>query len=156
MTLESLLQALGYLGDSASAKIAEIVTNLNRALVGFEPDILVGTRRPNPSEMVVLFPLTSEASSDRTTTEYKKASLIVSLSACIALADGHASEEEAEAVETMIASWQHLHIDLRTRLRAQYQLQTRQGISLASFKSHLSSLTPDGRMQLTLALSSLR
>jgi uncharacterized tellurite resistance protein B-like protein len=82
--------------------------------------------------------------------------LIVSLSARIALADGHASEEEAEAVETMIASWQHLHIDLRTRLRAQYQLQTRQGISLASFKSHLSSLTPDGRMQLTLALSSLR
>jgi uncharacterized tellurite resistance protein B-like protein len=155
MTLESLLRALGYLGDPTTAKIAEIVTNLNRALAGFEPDILVGTRRPKPSEIVALFPLTSDSSSDRTTTEYKKASLIVSLSACIALADGHASEEEAVAVEAMIASWQHLHIDLRARLRSQYQLQTRQGISLATFKSHLHSLAPDGRVQLALALSSL-
>ena len=155
ITFESLLRELGYLGDPAFAKITEIVANLNRCLVGFEPDILAGARRPSPSETVVLFPLTSESDSDRTTNEYKKASLTVSLSACIALADGHASEEEAVAVEAMIASWQHLHIDLRARLRAQYRLQVRQEISLTSFKSRFSSLTPDGRMQLALALSSL-
>ena len=155
MTFESLLRELGYLGDPAFAKITELVANLNRSLVGFEPDILAGARRPKPSEMVVLFPLTSESDSDRTTNEYKKASLTVSLSACIALADGHASEEEAVAVEAMIASWQHLHIDLRTRLRAQYRLHVQQELSLTSFKSRFSSLTPDGRMQLALALSSL-
>jgi uncharacterized tellurite resistance protein B-like protein len=155
MTLESLLRELGYLGDPAFAKITELVANLNRSLVGFEPDILAGARRPKPSEMVVLFPLTSESDSDHTTNEYKKASLTVSLSACIALADGHASEEETVAVEAMIASWQHLHIDLRTRLRAQYRLHVRQETSLTSFKSHLSTLTPDGRLQLALALSSL-
>jgi uncharacterized tellurite resistance protein B-like protein len=155
MTFESLLREIGYVGDPALAKITEIVANLNRSLVGFEPDLLAGARRPKPAEMVVLFPLTSESDSDRTTNEYKKASLTVSLSACIALADGHASEEEAVAVEAMIASWQHLHIDLRTRLRAQYTLHVQQEISLTSFKSRFSSLTPDGRMQLALALSSL-
>ena len=54
----------------------------------------------------------SESDPDRSTDEYKKASLTVSLSACIALADGHASEEEAGAVEARISSWQHLHADL--------------------------------------------
>ncbi len=155
LSFESLLRELGYVEDPALAKITEIVTNLNRALVGFEPDILAGARRPKPSEMVVLFRLASEPDSDRTTNEYKKASLTVSLAACIALADGHATEEEALAVEAMIVSWQHLQVDLRTRLRAQYRLQARQGISLASFTSRFSSLTADGRMQLALALSSL-
>jgi uncharacterized tellurite resistance protein B-like protein len=153
--VETMLRELGYAGDPALAKIMEIVTNLNLALVGFEPDILAGARRPKSSEMAVLFRLTSAPDSDRTTNEYKKAALTVSLSACIALADGHASEEEAAAVDAMIASWQHLPIDLRTRLRAQYRLQVRQGISLANFKSRFSSLTTDARMPLALALSSL-
>ncbi len=155
MTYAALLQELGCIGDSALVKIADIVRNLDRALVGFEPDVIAGSRRPKPSEMIVLFRLTSDSDSDRTTNEYKRASLTVSLSACIALADGHASEEEAAAVEAMIASWQHLHVDLRTRLRAQYRLQVRQETSLASFRSRFSSLTPAGRMELALALSSL-
>jgi uncharacterized tellurite resistance protein B-like protein len=155
ITFEAVLRELGYVGDPTIAKIMEIVANLNHALVGFEPDILAGARWPKPSETVVLFSLTSESDPGRSTDEYKKASLTVSLSACVALADGHASEEEALAVETRIASWQHLHADLRTRLRAQYRLQIRQGISLASLKSRFSSLTADGRMRLALALSSL-
>jgi TerB N-terminal domain len=72
VTFESLLRELGYVGDLALAKVKEIVTNLNSVLVGFEPDILTGARRPKPSEMVVLFRLTSESDSDRTTNEYKK------------------------------------------------------------------------------------
>lgn len=155
VTFEWLLRRLGYMEDPALAKITDVVAGLNRALVGFEPDIVAGSRRPKPSELVVLFRLTSDSDPDRITNEYKKASLTVSLSASVALADGHASEEEAAAVEAMIASWQHLHIDLRTRLRAQYRLQVRQNNSLASFKSRFSSLTPTGRMELALALSSL-
>jgi uncharacterized tellurite resistance protein B-like protein len=155
VSFEWLLQELGYVGDPALAKITEIVANLNRVLVGFEPDIIAGGRRPKPLEIVTLFRLTSEYASDRSTNEYKGASLTVSLSACITLADGHASEEEALAVEAMIESWQHLHVDLRARLRAQYRLQVRQGISLSSFKSRFSSLTVDSRIQLALALSSL-
>jgi uncharacterized tellurite resistance protein B-like protein len=80
---------------------------------------------------------------------------MVSLSACVALADGHASEEEAAAVEAMIASWQHLHADLQTRLRAQYRLHVQNHISLASLKSRFAGLTPDGRTQLAHSLCSL-
>jgi uncharacterized tellurite resistance protein B-like protein len=155
VTLEALLRELGYVGDLALAKITEIVANLNHALIGFEPDIFAGSRRPKPTEMVVLFRITSESGSDRTINEYKKAALTISLSACIARVGGHASQEEAAAVEAMIATWQHLHVDLRTRLRARYLLQVRQGISLTGFKSRLAGLTPEGRMQLALALSSL-
>jgi hypothetical protein len=91
ISLELLLRELGCEGDPSSIKIPELVTNLNRALVGFEPDILAGARRPKPSEMIVLFPLTSESNVERSASEYKRASLVISLSACVALADGHAS-----------------------------------------------------------------
>lgn len=155
ISLESLLRELDAAGELGAAKLPEIVANLSRALVGFEPDILGGARRPKPSEMIVLFPLSAQSAVERTTAEFKKASLIVSLSACVALADGHASENEAAAVEGMIGTWDHLHIDLRSRLRAQYRLQVRSGISLAAVKSRFASLTPDGRMQLALSLCSL-
>ncbi|MGC1871179.1 MAG: TerB N-terminal domain-containing protein [Acidobacteriaceae bacterium] len=155
LSLESLLLELDSSGEQGPAKLPEIAANLGRALVGFEPDILAGARRPKPSEMIVLFPLTSESTAERATTEYKRASLIVSLSACVALADGQASEDEAAAVEELIASWQHLQIDLRTRLRAQYRLQVQLGISLGNLRSRFGNLTPDGRMQLALSLCSL-
>ncbi len=155
MSLEALLRELGSAADAAPAKVHEIAANLSRALVGFEPDILAGARRPKPSDMIVLFPLTSESTAERAAAEYQKASLIVSLSACVALADGHASDDEAAAVEGMIETWGHLHIDLRTRLCAQYRLQVRSGISLVGLKSRFASLTPDGRTQLALSLCSL-
>jgi uncharacterized tellurite resistance protein B-like protein len=155
VTMGALLRELGYVGDPAVAKIVEIAANLSRALVGFEPDIVFGARRPKPSEIIVLFPLSTESSSDRAAAEYRKASLIVSLSACVALADGLASEAESTAVKEMIASWQHLHFDLRNRLRAQYRLQVGQGITFASLKSRFASLTSDGRMQMAQSLSSL-
>jgi uncharacterized tellurite resistance protein B-like protein len=155
ITLKSLLRELDSSGDPSLAKLPEIVVHLSSASVGFEPDILAGARRPKPTEMVVLFPLSSESSVERTTAEYKRASLIVSLSACVALADGNASEDEARTVEAMIASWEHLDVDLRSRLRAQYHLQVRNGISLANLKSRFANLTPDGRLQMALSLCSL-
>lgn len=153
--LESLLREIDPSGEPSVARTAEIAANLSRVLVGVEPDILGGARRPKPSELIVLFPLASEVPIGTGSPEYKRASLIVSLSACVALADGHASEDEFAAVEEMIASWSHLHVDLRTRLRAQYLLQVRSGISLANLKSRLANLTPDGRLQLGVSLCSM-
>ncbi len=155
VSLESLLRVLDPAEDARLSKAPEIAENLRRTFVGFEPDILAGARRPKPSSMIVLFPLTAESTAERNTPEYKKASLIISLAACVALADGHASEDEAVAVEEMIASWNHLHIDLRTRLRAQYRLQVRTGISLSNLKSRFANLTSEGRTQLALSLCSL-
>lgn len=150
--LESLLRALDPSGEPAQAKLPETAANLTRASVGMEPDVLAGGRRPKPFERIILFPLTAESLVERTTTEYKTASLIVSLSACVALADGRASNDEAAAVEGMIATWQHLHPDLRTRLRGQYRLQVQNQISLASLKSKLTSLTREARDQLAQSL----
>ncbi|MFP5236657.1 MAG: TerB N-terminal domain-containing protein [Acidobacteriota bacterium] len=155
LVLESLLRELDPSSDPNATRLTDIAGNLSSALVGFEPDILSGARRPKASDLIVLFPLTSNIPAERTTLEYKGASLMTSLSACVALADGHASEDEAAAVEKMIASWDHLHIDLRTRLRAQYRLQVRNGISLANLKSRFANLTADGRLQMALALCSL-
>jgi tellurite resistance protein len=155
LPLESLLHELDPSGDLSLPRLPEIAGHLNSALVGFEPDILSGARRPKQTEMVVLFPLTSESEAERTTAEYKRASLIVSLSACVALADGNASEDEERTVEAMISSWEHLGVDLRSRLRAQYRLQVRNGISLANLKSRLANLTSDGRLQMALSLCSL-
>jgi uncharacterized tellurite resistance protein B-like protein len=155
MALETLLKQLDPSADQSVARLPEIVGHLSGALVGFEPDILAGARRPKISEMIVLFPLTAEGNVERTTPEYKRASLIISMSACVALADGHASEDEAAAVEGLIASWSHLHVDLRTRLRAQYRLQTRNEISLANLKSRFADLAPDGRLQMAQSLCAL-
>lgn len=155
IVLESLLRALDPSADPSLARLPEIAGRLSKALVGFEPDILSGARRPKSPDLVVLFPLTSETVAERANPEYRKASLLVSLSACVALADGYASEDEALAVEKMIASWEHLHIDLRTRLRAQYRLQVRNGISLANLKSRFADLPADGCLQMAQALCSL-
>jgi uncharacterized tellurite resistance protein B-like protein len=153
--LESLLRELDPSADPSVARLPEIAGHLCSALIGFEPDILSGARRPKSSDLIVLFPLTSGTVAERATPEYKRASLMVSLSACVALADGYASEDEALAVERMIASWEHLHTDLRTRLRAQYRLQVRNGISLVNLKSRFAELPSDGRLQMALALCSL-
>ena len=155
IALEYLLRELDPSADPSVARLPEIAGHLSSALVGFEPDILSGARRPKSSDLIVLFPLTSETVAERVNPEYKRASLMVSLSVCVALADGYASEDEALAVERMIASWEHLHIDLRTRLRAQYRLQVRNGISLANLKSRFADLPADGRLQMALSLCSL-
>jgi uncharacterized tellurite resistance protein B-like protein len=151
----SFLQMIGFAGNSSDAKITEIASNLKRVSIGFEPDILAGARRPKPDESIVLFPLTSEADSDRSCDEYKNASLTVSLSACVALADGHASPHETEVVDTIIGTWQHLEIDQRTRLRAQYRLQIKHSVSLANLRSRFAGLSGERRMQLAQSLSSL-
>jgi uncharacterized tellurite resistance protein B-like protein len=155
IALESLLRELDPSADPSVARLPEIVGHLSNALVGFEPDIVSRARRPKSSDLIVLFPLTSETVAERVNPEYKRASLMVSMSACVALADGYASEDEALAVERMIASWEHLHIDLHTRLRAQYRLQVQNGISLANLKSRFADLPPDGRLQIALSLCSL-
>lgn len=155
LTLESVLRELDPSTEPNVARLPEMVGRLSKVSVGFEPDILAGARRPKSPDWIVLFPLTSEIVVERASAEYKKASLMVSLSACVALADGFASEDEATSVERMIASWEHLHIDLRTRLRAQYRLQVRNGISLANLKSRFADFPSEGRLQMALALCSL-
>lgn len=155
VSYQMLLEQLGCVEDAASGKVVDLARNLVKVSIGFEPDVLAGARRPKSSDLVVLFPLSTQADSDRTSSQYKKASLMVALYACVALADGHASESELEAVDKSISLWTHLHADLRTRLRAQYRLQVHQPATVASLKTKMTSLASDERIQFALSMSSL-
>jgi uncharacterized tellurite resistance protein B-like protein len=155
IAFDALLLKLGITDDPANAKVTEIAGSLRHASIGFEPDVLCGARRPHSGDSVVLFPLASEADSDRSGDEYKKASLTVALAACAALADGHVSREEMEAIDAMIANWRHLEPDQHMRLRAQYRLQIRQSLSLANLRTKLQTLPAESRLQLARSLSSL-
>ena len=138
---------------------AHIVCDLARALnqnrIGMEPDVLAGARRPGPTDTIILFPLSSERDDDRTTAEYRNASLNVALSASLALADGEASDAELQAIEKRIATWTHLHTDLQMRLRAQYRLQICQPASLSTLKTKIAGLSLEARLELAIGLSSL-
>jgi uncharacterized tellurite resistance protein B-like protein len=152
---QSFLQQLGCDEELSSGKTAELVKSLLKVSLGFEPDVLTGARRPRSADKVVVFPLSTDDDPDRTTPEYRKASLTVGLAATVALVDGHASELETEAVDQMISRWTHLHLDLRRRLRAQYRLQVHQPTSLASLKARLTSLTAEDRTDLAFSMSAL-
>jgi uncharacterized tellurite resistance protein B-like protein len=149
------LQQLGCEEELSSGRTAELVKSLSNVSLGFEPDVLAGAKRPRPSDTVVLFTLSTNDDTDRTTPVYKKASLTIALAATVALADGHASDLEMEAVDQMISRWGHLHLDLRARLRAQYRFQVHQPSSLASLKTRLTGLTTEDRTELALSMSAL-
>jgi uncharacterized tellurite resistance protein B-like protein len=155
VSCQMLFEQLGCAEVATLGKVVDLARNLVQLSIGFEPDVLAGARRPKASDTVVLFPLSTKEGPDRTSSQYKKASLMVALYACVALADGHASESESEAVDKAISMWTHLHADLRTRLRAQYRLQVHQPASVASLRTKLTSLAPDERIQFALSMSSL-
>lgn len=155
VSCDALLAQLGCTEDAGSAKIVDLARNLLRISIGFEPDVLAGAKRPKSTDTVALFPVSSSDGVDRANSQYKKASLMVALFACVALADGHASDAELEAVEQTLSTWNHLHADLRARLRAQYRLQVHQPASVASLRAKLASLSSDDRLDLATSLSSL-
>ena len=152
---KEFLHQLGCEEELSSGRTTELVKSLSNVSLGFEPDVLAGAKRPRPSDTVVLFTLSTSDDTNRTTPTYKKASLTIALAATVALADGHASDLEMEAVDQMISRWGHLHLDLRARLRAQYRFQVHQPSSLASLKTRLTGLTTEDRTDLALSMSAL-
>jgi uncharacterized tellurite resistance protein B-like protein len=150
-----LLKEFGCDEELSSSKSLEFVKALTKVSLGVEPDILSGARRPRPTEPVVVFMLSTFDDNDRLAPEYQKASLTIGVAATVALADGQASDSEADAVNQMIARWTHLHPDQRNRLRAQYQLLVNQPGSLASLKTRMAKLAREDRVELALAVSSL-
>jgi len=155
LTYGELLERLGSTERPAANVICDLARVLHENQIGIEPDVLAGARRPVPEDKIILFPLTSQVTGDRTTGEYRSSSLTVALSAALALLDGKASESDLQAVEKQIVTWSHLDADLQMRLRAQYRLQVCQPASLSKLKTKIASLLPERRLELGLALSSL-
>ena len=149
------LERFGCPEEMPASKSTELVRNLQKLSIGFEPDVLSGIRRPQPADIIVLFPLSADFELSRDDPHYHKASLTIALAAIVALADGHASESEMTVVDQMISKWSHLHLDLRSRLSAQYRLQVAHPASLSSLKTKLMALSPQDRSDLALSLSQL-
>jgi len=149
------LERFGCPEEMPASKSTELVRNLQKLCIGFEPDVLSGIRRPQPADIIVLFPLSADFELSRDAPHYRKASLTIALAAIVALADGHASESELTVVDQMISKWSNLHRDLRSRLRAQYRLQIAHPASLSSLKARLMVLSSQDRSDLALSLSQL-
>ncbi len=131
-----------------SNQLQEIARGLQAMGLGIEPDLLEGTRRPKAGELCTLFHLTADEEPARTDAAYRNASLAVSLMACVAAADGHASDTEEATAGNIISSWTHLHRDHQTRLQAIYRHQTQQPARLSNLKSRMLSMPQDDRAAL--------
>lgn len=150
-----LLAKLGSHDGEAAARIPEIARGLELRGLGMEPDVLGGSRKPKQEDTVVLFRLEGNVDPERRSQEYQTASLFITLAACLANADGHASEDELAAVDRMAERWEGLSRNHRTRLRAQYRLQVEQTILLSSLRGKLTALPGDAKEALARSLAPL-
>lgn len=149
------LEHLGTAEPLPSNQLQDIARGLEAMGLGIEPDLLEGTRRPKAGELCTLFHLTADEEPARTNAAYRNASLAVSLMACVAAADGHASDTEEATAGNIIASWTHLHRDHQTRLQAIYRHQTQQPARLSNLKSRMLSMPQDDRAELLATLAQM-
>ena len=144
-------QFLGLLGTSEplpAGQLLEMMRGLQAMGLGIEPDLLEGSRRPKAGEVCTLFPVTVAEEPVRTDAAYRNASLAVSLMACVAAADGHASDTEQATAVSIITSWKHLHPDHQSRLQATYRHQARQPARLSNLKTRMLAMPQDDRTEL--------
>jgi uncharacterized tellurite resistance protein B-like protein len=153
LSLGELLQSLDHSEQPGGSLICDLARALQSLSIGVEPDVLGGAKRPGQSDLIVLFPLQMAAENERTSVDYRRASLSVALAACMALADGDASDAEEQSIDTQIGTWRHLDIDQQARLRAQYRLQVRQPVSMSILKAKLATLAEKERLDIGLALA---
>jgi len=144
-------QFLGLLGASEplpAGQLQEMMRGLQAMGLGIEPDLLEGARRPKAGEVCTLFPLTVAEEPVRADAAYRNASLAVSLMACVAAADGHASDTEQATAVSIITSWKHLHLDHQLRLQAIYRHQVQQPTRLSNLKARMLAMPQDDRTEL--------
>ena len=154
LTVDTLIAALEGDGEAGSTRIVDLARSLRSFGIGFEPDVLSGARKPKSIDFVILFPLPA-GQMDTPSVLAQAATVAITLTAVLALADGHASDEEGAAADRLVERWPRLTQEDRARLRALYRLTLRQPPALASFKSRLASLNVDHRKQIASALTTM-
>ncbi|MDX6463520.1 MAG: hypothetical protein QOE55_7217, partial [Acidobacteriaceae bacterium] len=112
---------------------------LERLQVGIEPDPRFGPALPEPDGKVVLFRLGQDRS-EKATTGYSAASMLLTLGAAVASADGEVTAEEKERLEQQIRTFDLPEAE-SLRLRAQTQWFLNGGVRF-SFVRKLFELAP--------------
>ncbi len=153
-TCQMIFTSFGGTGEIGPTRVMEFARYLRKVGIGFEPDVLAGARKPKPTDCVVLFPL-REAAEDVPSASVKAATVAVTLAAILAIADGHASEEEATTIHGLIRQWAGLPPNFQARLRAVYRFTVRQPPTLLSLKARLEALATEDRKQVAMALTKM-
>lgn len=132
----------GALTRGTTVALARALESLN---IGFEPDVLSGSRTPKNSDTIVLFATGDDDGSLRTTSDCHAAVVTLDLASAVAAVDGESSSDEMTQLGRHIDSWSHLCVSQRKRLKAHLQIQTLQPPTLASLKKKLSPLNADAK-----------
>ena len=132
----------GALPRGTTVALARALESLN---IGFEPDVLSGSRTPKNSDTIVLFATGDDDGSLRTTSYYHAAVVTLDLASAVAAIDGESSSDEMTQLGRHIDFWSHLCVSHRKRLKAHLQIQTLQPPTLASLKKKLSPLDADAK-----------
>ncbi|MGY2135869.1 tellurite resistance TerB family protein [Pseudomonas reactans] len=145
ITLGDLAGRFGSPGALPRGTIVALARALESLNIGFEPDVLSGSRTPKNSDTIVLFATGDHDGSLRTSSDYHAAVVTLDLASAVAAADGESSSEEMTQLGRHIDSWSHLCISHRKRLKAHLQIQILQPPTLASLKKKLSPLNADAK-----------
>ena len=140
--LAGRFRSSGALPRGTTVALARALESLN---IGFEPDVLSGSRTPKNSDTIVLFATGDDDGSLRTTSDYHAAAVTLDLASAVAAVDGESSSDEMTQLGRHIDSWSHLCVSHRKRLKAHLQIQTLQPPTLASLKKKLSPLNADAK-----------
>lgn len=145
MTFGELAGRFGSTGALPRGTIVALARALESLNIGFEPDVLSGSRTPKNSDTIVLFATGDDDGSLRTTSDYHAAVVTLDLASAVAAVDGESSSDEMTQLGRHIDSWSHLCVSHRKRLKAHLQIQILQPPTLASLKKKLSPLNADAK-----------
>lgn len=157
-----LLMAFGELsgrlkgaGPLSRDKVLGLVRALEKLNIGFEPDVLAGSRTPKAEDKVALFATSPEDNVPGSEHAYRAAVVTLDLACMTVHADGEASAHELMALTKQINSWGHLSDSQRKRLKAHLRLGIDQPATLASLKKKLEPLAEDARRSIGRLLAHL-
>jgi len=155
MTFQDLAGRFGSAGNLPRGTIVALARAFESLNIGFEPDVLSGSRTPKNLDTIVLFAAGDDDASVRTTSDYHAAAVTLDLASAVAAADRVTSSEEMAQLGRHIDSWTHLGVAHLKRLKAHLQIQILQPPTLASLKKKLSPLNADAKRAMARFLAHL-
>lgn len=155
LTATEIVQRLGGEASLSRSTVMALIGVLETQNIGFEPDVLGGSRVPKPEELVALFLMDPEDGVLRSSDAYRAASVTLDLASAVAAADGEISATEAALLHRHIDSWNHLTVSHRKRLKAHLAIKLKQPPPLTGLKKKLEPLSPEARRAIAGLLSHL-
>ncbi|WP_432382168.1 TerB N-terminal domain-containing protein [Duganella sp. P38] len=140
MSFREVLSSLRAQGPLTKEKGLALARALESKNIGIEPDVLGGAKLPKDEENVVLFAVSPEDASIRSTPTYKAALLTLQLASSVASADGDFCEEELEYLQAQVRTWKHLTPSHTHRLQAHLLLLKTTPVSLTALRSKLDGV----------------